>query len=83
MGAGGGGGAGRVNLREQDPAEVLRSYGEAAAADANGIAGALRRAYADTQPQRLLSGKTFEQEEAEAKSAVADELRMNLAGGGL
>ena len=67
-----------VNLREQDPAEVLRAYAAKAAADPEGMA--MRAAYATTAPTTLLASRTLEEEEAAARSELDAFLHRNVAG---
>lgn len=67
-----------VNLREQDPTEVLRAYAAKAATAPEAVA--MRAAYATTQPRTLLAETTMEEEEAAARSERDAFLRRNVAG---
>jgi hypothetical protein len=72
------GAAQQQNLREQDPAEVLRGYADRAAATQ--FAGVLRAAYSASDPTRILAATTAEQDEEEEKREKAAFLLGNVAG---
>jgi WD40 repeat protein/pSer/pThr/pTyr-binding forkhead associated (FHA) protein len=66
-----------VNIREQDPAEILRAYAAKATAPQNTM---WRAAYAATQPKPILADTTIEEEEERAKEERDRFLKGNVAG---
>lgn len=67
-----------VNLRTQDPAEVLRSYAAKVPDSAEAIA--MRRAYSQSQPKPIYAERTVEEEEEHQRKELEELLRGNIAG---